>query len=115
MITKKQFVDIIKHIKEVNDFVNETNERARRLHDSIINDFFNASSLSICFEDDLIKVLENMFNTELISWWIYELDYGERFKRGCLIEADGKTKPDLSTAEKLYDYLIINLQSSKQI
>lgn len=115
MITKKNFIDIINHIKEVNDFVNETNKRARNLHDSIINDFFNASSLSICFEDDLIKVLENMFNTDLISWWIYELEYGKEFKIGCLVEADGVTKPDISTAEKLYDYLIINLQSSKQM
>lgn len=112
MINKKQFVDIINHIKEVNDFVNETNERARNLHDSIINDFFNASSLSICFEGDLIKVLENMFNTDLISWWIYETEYGSKFKIGYLIEADGVTKPDVSTAEKLYDYLTINLQSS---
>ena len=53
-----------------------------------------------------------MFDTDLISWWIYELDYGTKFKIGYLIEADGVTKPDISTAEKLYDYLIVNLQST---
>ena len=105
MITKKQFVNIITHLKEVNDFVNKTNVRAKRLHDSIISDFFNASSLSISFEDDLVNVLENMFNTDLISWWLYELDYGKKFELGYLEEENGY-KPDLSTAEKLYDYLV---------
>lgn len=112
MITKKQFIDIINHLKEVNEFVNETNEKAKQLHDCIINDFFNASSLSISFEDDLVKVLENMFNTDLISWWLWDLDYGTKFKIGYLIEEDGITKPDLSTAEKLYDYLVVNLPST---
>ena len=114
MITKKQFINIINHIKEVNDFVNETNDKARKLHDNIVNDFLNASSLSISFENDLVKVLENMFDTDLISWWLYELDYGRSFKIGYLIEADGITKPDLSTAEKLYDYLVENLKGENE-
>ena len=112
MITKKEFVDIINHLKEVDDFVQETNKKARELNDSIISDFFNARSFSISFETDLVKVLENMFNTDLLSWWLWELDYGRKFRSGLLIEADKVTKPDLSTAEKLYDYLVSNLQSS---
>lgn len=112
MITKQEFVKIINHLKEANDFVNETNDKARKLNDALISDFFNASSLSISFEADLVKVLENMFDTDLISWWLYELNYGARFKIGCIVEADGITKPDLSTAEKLYDYLVSNLQST---
>lgn len=113
MITKKHFVNIISHLREVNEFVNETNARAQKLHDNIISDFFNASSLSISFEDDLVNVLEDMFNTDLIGWWLYELDYGKKFEIGCIIEADGVTKPDLSTAEKLYDYLVENLKENK--
>ena len=108
MISKQEFITIINHIKEVNQFVDETNEKARELNDSIISDFFNASSLSISFEDDLIKVLENMFNTDLINWWIYELDFGQTFEIGDLVEQNGD-KPDLSTVEKLYDYLVENL------
>ena len=104
MITKKQFVEIIRHLEEVNKFVEETNKNARNLHDCIISDFFNASSLSISFEDDLIKVLDNMFDTEVISVWIDEMEYGKDFKIGDLI--DENIKPDLSTAENFYDYLI---------
>lgn len=110
MISKKEFIKIINHLKEVDDFVKETNDKARKLNDAIISDFFNASSLSISFEDDLVNVLENMFETDLLNWWLYELDYGRKFKIGYLIEEDGKTKPDLSTAEKLYDYLIKNME-----
>jgi len=112
MITKKHFVNIINHLKEVNDFVNETNAKAQELHDNIISDFFNASSLSISFEDDLVNVLEDMFNTDLIGWWLYELDYGKKFEIEYL-EENG-FKPDLSTAEKLYDYLVENLKGENK-
>lgn len=112
MISKEQFIKIINHLKEVNQFVDETNKKAKELNDAIISDFFNASSLSISFENDLIKVLENMFDTDLISWWLDDLDYGTKFEIGCIIEADGITRPDLSTAEKLYDYLVSNLPST---
>lgn len=104
MITKIKFVDIINKLKEVNDFVNETNERARKLNDAIISDFFNAQSLSISHENIVVELLKNMFNdSDLIDWWIYELDYGRNFKMGDLV--DNGVEIDLSTPEKLYDYL----------
>lgn len=104
MITKMQFVDIINKLKEVNDFVNETNERARKLSDAVMSDFFNAQSLSISHEDIVVELLEDMFNdSDLIGWWLYELDYGRKFKMGDLV--DNGVEIDLSTSEKLYDYL----------
>lgn len=106
MITKQEFVDIIDKLKEVNDFVNETNDKARKLNDAIILDFFNASSLSISHENIVVKLLENMFNDkDILSWWLYDLDYGRKYKDGYITEAD-RTEIDLSTPEKLYDYLI---------
>ena len=104
MISEKQFVDIINKLKEVNDFVNETNDKAKKLNDAVISDFFNATSLSISHENIVIELLQNMFNdSDLIGWWIYELDYGRKFKIGDLI--DNGVEIDLSTPEKLYDYL----------
>lgn len=106
MLTKQEFVDIINKLKEVNDFVNETNDKARKLNDAIISDFFNASSLSISHENIVVELLENMFNDkDILSWWLYDLDYGRKYKDGYITEADG-TEIDLSTPEKLYDYLI---------
>lgn len=104
MIDKVKFVDIINDLMEVNDFVNETNDKAKRLNDAIISDFFNAMSLSISHESIVIELLQNMFkDNDLIGWWIYELDYGRKFKIGDLI--DNGVEIDLSTPEKLYDYL----------
>ena len=104
MIDKVKFVDIINDLMEVNDFVNETNDKAKRLNDAIISDFFNAQSLSISHENIVVELLEDMFNdSDLIGWWLYELDYGRKFKMGDLV--DNGVEIDLSTSEKLYDYL----------
>lgn len=105
MITKMHFADIINKLKEVNDFVNETNDRARKISDAVMSDFFNAQSLSISHENIVIELLTDMFNAgDIISWWIYDLEYGTKYKDGCITEKDG-TIIDVSTAEKLYDYL----------
>ena len=106
MITKKQFVEIINKLKKVNDFVNKTNDEARELDDAIESDFFNAMSLSISHESIVVKLLEKIFNDKegIISWWLYELDYGREYEDGCFIDED-RSYIDVSTAEKLYDYL----------
>ena len=108
MISKEKFKEIIEKLKKTNDFVYEVNEKARELNDAIISDFFNASSLSISHENIVIELLENMFDTDLISWWIYELDYGKKYKEGCIQDCNGENI-DLSTVEKLYNYLIKEL------
>lgn len=106
MITKNKFVEIIDRLREASDFVDETNDRARKLNDAIISDFFNASSLSISHESIVLELLENMFNADdTLSWWIYELNYGREYKDGIIQDVNGRNI-DLSTAEKLYDFLI---------
>ena len=108
IISKDEFVKIINRLKETSDFVDETNERARKLRDAIISDFFNANSLSISHEDIVVSLLIDMFNLQddaILGWWLYEEDYGRKYKDGDLTEEDG-TIIDVSTAEKLYDYLI---------
>lgn len=105
MIPKKEFIEIIDKLRKVDDFVDDTNEKARELDDAIISDFFNATSLSISHENIVVRLLENMFNDkEILTWWLYELDYGRKYEEGCITEGD---KPiDISDAGKLYDYLI---------
>ena len=106
MITKQEFIEIINKLKKANDFVNETNNKAKKLDDAIMSDFFNASSLSISHENIVVKLLENMFNDkDIIGWWLYELDYGREYKKGYLKDENG-FDIDVSTASKLYDYLI---------
>lgn len=106
MIDKLEFISIINKLIEVNDFVDETNNKARQLNDAIVSDFFNASSLSISHETVVVKLLENMFEDKdnTISWWIYEKDYGRNYKIGDMSVND--VGIDLTTPEKLYDYLV---------
>lgn len=112
MITREEFIEIIDKLRKVNDFVDETNKRARELHDAIISDFYNTMSLSISHENIVVELLENMFNdTGIISWWLYELDYGRKHEDYCITE---NNKPiDLSDAGKLYDYLIKEMEEDK--
>lgn len=110
IISKEEFTDIMNRLKQVNDFVNETNNKARKLEDAIESDFFNASSLSVSHETIVVRLLKMMFDEhdDIISWWIYEKDYGRkeeiRLWDGCSNEVD------LSTSEKLYDYLIEGME-----
>lgn len=107
MISKEKFVEIINRLKEVDDFVEETNDRARKLSDAVRSDFFNAMSLSISHEEIVLELLEDIFKLDkddTLSWWIYEEDYGRNFKMGDFT-VEGK-EIDLSTPEKLYDYLV---------
>lgn len=105
MLSRKEFVKIINRLKETNDFVQRTNDEARKLQDAIESDFFNSMSLAISHESLVVKLLENMFNDkDILSWWLYELDYGREYKEGCFTENEKII--DISTTEKLYDYLI---------
>lgn len=109
MISKQEFINIIDKLKEVNDFVDEVNTKARKLNDAIISDFFSAASLSISHENLVVRLLENMFNDkDIISWWIYEVNYGRNTDMAWVEENGVKTY--LYTAEDLYNYLIKNME-----
>ena len=105
MVTKERFVEIINRLKNYNKLQEQINSLFDECIDNKENDFCNAGSIFIGHESVVIELLENMFNDkDTICWWIYECNYGRDFSLGDL-EVDG-IEIDLSTAEKLYDYLI---------
>jgi len=109
MISKEQFVTIINKMKTTYDFVNEINDKTRQLRETLDDsfiDFFDGHSLFVAHTDLVVKLLENMFNdNDMISYWIYELNYGRDYKDGYISDCDGNNI-DISTVEKLYDYLV---------
>lgn len=113
MISKGQFVTIINKMKLVDDFVNEVNDKTRQLRETLDDsfiDFFDGNSLFVAHTDLVVKLLENMFNdNDMISYWIYELNYGRDYKDGYISDCDGNNI-DISTVEKLYDYLIQEME-----
>jgi hypothetical protein len=56
-----------------------------------------------------------MFNdNDMISWWIFELNYGKDYKDGYIQDCDGNNI-DISTVEKLYDYLVAEMEENNAI
>lgn len=110
MITKKKFVEIIERLRNYDDLQKKIQELFKDNIDNQEMDFMNAGSICIGHETIVVKLLENMFNDRenWISWWLYECNYGRDFSLGDL-EVDG-VEIDLSTPEKLYDYLIKNME-----
>lgn len=114
MISKEKFVEIIDRLREANDTVEKVNDILRNTRENIESDFMNGSALSISHEGIVVELLENMFDDyEIISWWAYEMDYGRKYVDGCFTEEDD-TPIDVSTAGKLYDFLIRNKEESSK-
>ena len=109
MITKKEFVEIIDRLRNYNDLKDKINDLFQDLIDNKEQDFCNAGSICLGHETIVVELLKNIFNDkDTISWWLYECNYGRDFSLGDL-EVNG-IEIDLSTAEKLYDYLIDNME-----
>ena len=105
MITKKEFIEIINRLRDYNDLQDKINDLFKDNIDNKEMDFMNAGSICIGHETIVVRLLENMFNDkDTISWWLHECNYGRDFSLGDL-EVNG-VAIDISTAEKLYDYLI---------
>lgn len=113
MISQEEFVKIINRLKETDELKNKINSLIRESTDCALTDFTEVGSLLICHEDLVVKLLEKMFNdTDTLSWWLYDLDYGKKFKIGAIMHENGY-KPDLSTPEKLYNYLLKEMENGK--
>ena len=110
MITKERFIQIINRLENYNKLQEKINSLFDECIDNKENDFCNAGSICIGHESVVVELLENMFNSDMISYWIYELDYGKKYKAGCVLD-ENMNEIDLSTPEKLYDYLVQDIES----
>ena len=109
MISKERFVQIIKRLENYNKLQENINGLFDECIETKESDFCNAGSICIGHESVVVELLENMFDTDMISYWIYELDYGRNYKDGYVQDGEGNIV-DLSTLEKLYDYLIKEME-----
>ena len=110
IISKEKFVEIINRLRAYNDLQNKIDDLFKENIDNKEMDFMNAGSICIGHESVVVYLLERMFDTDMISYFIYELEYGKKYKAGCVLDED-VNEIDLSTAEKLYDYLVQALES----
>lgn len=107
LISKKEFVSILKRIQETNELVDDIDKRLRKFKDDQIRDFCSGAGLVISNEDCVLRLLTLLTEDKYgyIDYFVYELKYGKEYYEGCITCEDGSFV-DLSCAEKLYDYLV---------
>lgn len=113
VISKEKFVDILVFLqnqdKRFEKLSNITDTLAPGFH---TNPFFNLS-----YNEKIISILDEMFGFKngedsMIAYFIYELDYGKKSADTPILAPDG-SPIDLSSADKLYDFLIKTHPSTK--
>jgi len=67
---------------------------------NLVNAFFEL--LEFVMEDDKTPNWDS-----LIAYFVYDLKFGKEYKEGCVLDKNNKPI-DISTAEKLWEYLIKN-------
>jgi hypothetical protein len=104
MLSKDTFVKAINEAKRAWDY------------QEALNDFYREHCADgYLFQPDcseaLVEVIEEAMGLERdengytdVSYFCYEIDYGRKFKPGCV--KDNGVDVDFSTPEKLYDYII---------
>lgn len=114
MITKEQFCKIIKRLRDYNDLQDKIQELFRDNIDNQEMDFMNAGSICIGHETIVVELSENIFNDkDTISWWLYEQDYGRSVSIDDVFDEEIGKFIDLTTPEKLHDYLIKKWRENK--
>lgn len=100
-ITKEEFVSYIEFIKERGEKMDEMNKFfTDEFEDSIFYPYLK-------YETKLVRLLKSVMHDKYddIEYFIYELNFGEKYEDGMIREKDG-TLIDFSTAENVYDYLV---------
>jgi len=97
--------------KIINSIKNQM-EHDRKCSDAfqiILPDDFITSYNNQYLNDMMFNILKTSFNDDTkdswIEYFIYDLEFGSKYKDGMIIEKDGSLI-DISTTEKLYNFLI---------
>ena len=100
MIKKDRFVRILKGLEKVDRVEGKVAETISEIS------MFHWSYPFSTNSDTVIYLLEELTNDEkhMILQFAYELDWGKKWEPGCTLNKG--VDVDLSTAEKLYDYLM---------
>lgn len=99
---KELFIDTINFIKELNVEENKFNKLLREIDSEFGGGFIH--NKSIHYLTGLLKELYNDEN-DWISYYCWEIDFGDKYKEGCVTEQDGTPIP-LKTPEDLYNILV---------
>lgn len=99
VITKEEFCKIIRRLQKNCDRQTEIDD----VFDTIIN-FEDVSDVVINLLEKIMGIKADDIWGSDISYFCYELDFGRAWTPDSITDTDGNSI-DISTAEKLYDYL----------
>ena len=99
MLSKNDFVKYINILKDYN----KLQQDLYGISNGAIS-LFEVESINK-LESSVLKLLEYIMEDDckMIDYWIYELHFGKDYHDGCVTEDD--INIDISTVEKLYEYL----------
>jgi len=103
-LTKELFVETFNQIQKQLEHDQKCGEAFQViLPDDFVSGYNNNFLLS-----QLIKILKigcfDNTSDSMIEYFIWDLDFGKEYKDGCITDKNGYNI-DISTVEKLYDYL----------
>ena len=98
-MTKEKFIDIMVEIKINQEY---TQTLWNILNDEVMDKLFRVNETSV-------KILEEHFQdkSEWVNWFIFETEFGTKNR---IVTFDGK-EVDISSVQKLYDFLISNKEN----
>ena len=101
MLTREKFKECIKNIQTMEAFIDKLQE----LHIEVVE--IEELFIFSYFADLLFQESFGINGADTINWWIYESEDKQ------LPEPDGTTS-DLSTIDKLYDYVVKEYENDKR-
>lgn len=103
MISKELFLKTFEQIKQHRENELNLSSVLESMTDGCICDTLIFSR----YEDLVVSLLEEFFDTTLISYYIYELEFGERWYTDCVSDIDEANA--LKSIDSLYEYLLKKL------
>lgn len=107
MITKDNFVTLVGAIKVQREIDHKATDALQSIFTDVIGGFYNNNILYSAIESYLMIEFDDI--GEWIIYFIYDLEFGILWAEDSCSEKDG-TVIDISTTEKLYDFLIKNME-----
>jgi len=100
MLSKEKFIKAILELRSIEEDIESVHKALQKL-DPDFGGFYLSRVNTL-----IVQLLQDSMDDkyENISYWIYELNYGKTWHKGCIID---KNKKDikLKTAEDLYKYI----------
>ena len=105
-MTKEKFVAALNELEAAESLQRKVATAVRQFNNVVHNDYPEQYGLVISHNFLVIDLLAEIMGDSFgdIEYFCQELEFGKKYSPGVVTEADG-TEIDISTAEKLYDYL----------